>query len=174
MVDTKILIAVPTAEMARRADFYDYYNLLRKPIGSILTFAHGQSPARNRNLMIQQAIDHNCTHILFIDDDVAFEPDMLERLLAHDKDIVGGLYLMRNYPHHPIMFDEAQPDGRCLTHWLSDGETGLIEVVAQGLGCCLIKTKVFKTMQEPWIRLGELESDHWCDDIGFSTIQHSI
>ncbi len=167
MVDTKVLIAVPTAEMARRADFYDYFNLLEKPKGSIITFAHGQSPARNRNLMIQQAIEYDCTHILFIDDDVAFPPDMLIKLLAHDKDIVSGLYYMRSYPHTPICFDRAEADGRCGTHWLSDGESGLIEVVAVGLGCCLIKTKVFKTMQEPWIRLGELEVDHWCDDIGF-------
>lgn len=167
MVDTKILIAVPTAEMARRADFYDYFNFLQKPLGTIITFAHGQSPARNRNLMIKAALDQNCSHVFFIDDDVAFEKDILMKLLAHDKDIVGGLYYMRSYPHTPICFDYADEQGRCRTHYLSDGETGLIEVVAMGLGACLIKTEVFKKIEEPWIRLGELEKDHWCDDIGF-------
>jgi GT2 family glycosyltransferase len=161
------MIAVPTAEMARRADFYDYFNLLDKPVGSIITFSHGQSPARNRNLMIQQALENDCTHVFFLDDDVAFEKDLLSRLLAHDKDIVTGLYFMRNYPHTPIIFDYANETGHCRTHYLSDNEKGLIEIVATGLGCCLIKTEVFKKVEKPWIRLGELELDHWCDDIGF-------
>lgn len=147
MVDNKILIAVPTAEMARRADFYDYFNAIDKPIGTVITFSHGQSPARNRNIIIDGALKHECTHILFLDDDVAVQRDVLTRLLAHDKDIVGGLYLMRSYPHTPILFDYADDQGRCRTHYLKDGECGLIEVVAMGLGCCLIKTDVFKNME---------------------------
>lgn len=163
----KVLIGVPTAEVARRADFYDYYNMLEKPANSIATFAHGQSPARNRNLIIRQALDHDCTHVLFLDDDIAFHPTMLMQLLAHNLDIVSGLYLMRNYPHQPIIFQSADSEGRCLHRWLEDGMEGLIEIVACGLGAVLIKTEVFRKMEEPWIRLGELEKDHWCDDIGF-------
>lgn len=163
----KILVGVPTAEFARQAIFYDYFNLLKKPVGTICTFAHGQSPARNRNLIIQQALANDCTHILFIDDDVAFKDDLLERLLAHGKDIVTGLYLMRSFPHQPIIFDKAEADGRCLHHYPEAGEKGLIEIVACGLGACLINTNVFRVMEQPWIRLGELEKDHWCDDIGF-------
>ncbi len=167
----KVMIGVPTAEMARRADFYDYFNLLDKPEGTIISFAHGQSPARNRNLMIKTAIEKECTHILFLDDDLAFKPDMLNRLLAHDKDIVGGYYLMRNYPHKPIVFSWANEEGRCLHLFPTDNMTGLVECVALGLGAVLIKTSVFQAMHEElkdstWVRLGELENDHWCDDIG--------
>lgn len=165
---TKILVGVPTAEMARRADFYDYYNMLERPAGTICTFAHGQSPARNRNLIIEQAIAHECTHIMFLDDDVAFAPTLLSDLMKHsDKDVVTALYLMRNYPHQPIIFDEALEDGRCKHHYPADEKTGLIEIVACGLGACLIRIEVFKALEKPWIRLGELEKDHWCDDIGF-------
>lgn len=166
-LESKVLLAIPTMEMARQAIFYDYFNMLNKQPGTIITFAHGQSPARSRNLMIEQALEHKCTHIMFIDDDVAFEADLLDRLLAHDVDIVSGLYFMRNFPHTPIMFDNALEDGRCQIHLLSDGETGLIPIVAAGLGCCLIKTSVFEKLDKPWIRLGELEPDNWCDDIGF-------
>lgn len=163
----KVVIAVPTAEYARRADFYDYFHQLQLPPGTTVIFTHGQSPARNRNMMIRQALDMDATHIFFVDDDVICPPDTLMKLLAHDKDIVTGLYLMRNYPHKPIIFDKANPDGTCLWHYLKPGESGLVEIVAAGLGACLIKTDVFRKMEEPWIRLGELEKDHWCDDIGF-------
>jgi GT2 family glycosyltransferase len=164
---TRVMIAVPTGEFARRADFYDYYNMLEKPPGTICTFSHGQSPARNRNIMIEQALAHNCTHILFLDDDVAVRPTLLIDLLKHDKDMVSGLYLMRNYPHLPIMFDEAYSNGKCRYTFLYEGRKGLVEVVAAGLGACLIKTDVFRNMEKPWITLGELEKDHWCDDISF-------
>jgi len=168
-IEPKVMIAIPTAEYARRADFYDYFNLLEKPVGTGITFAHGQSPARNRNLMITRALENNFTHILFLDDDTAFKGDLLTKLLAADKDIITGLYLMRNYPHHPIIFKETDENGRCLHHFLNglDPYEGIIEIVACGLGACLIKTDVFRAMEEPWIRLGELEKDHWCDDIGF-------
>lgn len=163
----KILIGIPTAEYARRADFYDYLNGLIKPDGTYVFMSHGQSPARNRNLMIKYALEQNCTHVMFIDDDTAFPPDMLMKLLAHDVDIVTGLYLMRNFPHQPIIFDSSMEDGRCAYHFLDNNEKGLIEILNCGLGSCLIKTHVFKAIEEPWIRLGELEKDHWCDDIGF-------
>lgn len=164
---SKILVGVPTGDVARQAEFYDYYNMLEKPIGSICTFSHGQSPARNRNLIIEQALQYDCSHVLFLDDDVVFKPNLLNQLLSHDVDIVTALYLMRNFPHQPIIFDQADEKGRCINHYPSDNETGLIEIIACGLGACLIKTYVFTQLDKPWIRLGELELDHWCDDIGF-------
>ncbi len=166
-MDTKVLIGVATAEYARRADWYDYFNQLEKPLGTVMTFVHGQSPARNRNLVVDMAMANDCSHVLFVDDDVVMKPDALKKLLAHDKDIVSGLYLMRNYPHQPIAFDNALSDGRCLHSWLHDGKKGLIPVVAAGLGCLLIKIEVFKKIEKPYIRLGQLEKDHWCDDIDF-------
>lgn len=167
MKQERILIGVPTQEMARNASFYDYLDLLEKPEGTIITRSHGQSPARNRNLIIEKALELNVDRIMFFDDDVAFKPDTLTRLMKHDVDAVTGLYFMRNFPHQPIMFDLASPDGKCCYHYLSPGERGLVPIVNAGLGCCLIKTEVFRKMEQPWIRLGELERDHWSDDIGF-------
>lgn len=166
-MDPKILIIIPTCEIARRADFYDYADAIHRPEGTVQIRPHGQSPARNRNMAIQQGLDMECTHFFFLDDDVVPRPDALLRLLAHDKDMVSGLYLMRNYPHLPIMFDQSFNDGRCLFSFLRPGRKGLVEAVNTGLGCALIKAEVFKKMEKPWIRIGQLEKDHWCDDIDF-------
>jgi hypothetical protein len=165
--EPKICIGIPTSEMARQAVFYDHLDFLQKPENTIISRSHGQSPARNRNNIIEIALKSDCTHILFIDDDVAFRPQALLQLLAHDVDMVTGLYTMRNWPHQPIIFDLANEDGGCSHTYLSDGRSGLIKIVASGLGFCLIKTKVFRGLQPPWITLGELEKDHWCDDIAF-------
>lgn len=172
MVDyknAKVMIAIPTAEFARRADFQDWIDQIQVPEGITLikTSAHGQSPARNRNISIDLAKIHNCTHILFIDDDVLVPPDTLIRLLSHDVDMVTGLYVMRSFPHQPIIFDKVNDKKQVLWLQLKPGLQGLIKIVSGGLGCCLIKMSVFEKLKEPYIRLGEVELDHWCDDIGF-------
>lgn len=163
----KVMIAIPTAEFARRAEFYDYVNALEKPPDTMLMSVHGQSPAQSRNLMIDEAIKNNCTHILFLDDDVTFDTNMLHVLLGHDKDIVTGLYLRRNYPHVPLVFDVAKEDGACRYFFLKGNEERLVKIVAAGLGACLIKTHVFSKIEKPYVRLGEYAKDDWCDDIGF-------
>lgn len=166
-MDQKVLIGVPTGEFARRADFYDYINQIDKPIGTMYGASHGQSPAANRNVIIDQALKMGATHILFIDDDVLVPSDVIRRLLVHDVDIVSGLYLMRNFPHKPIAFDEVHNDGKCAHLELTPGRTGLVKVNGIGLGCCLIKSSVFNRLERPYIRLGELHKEHWDDDISF-------
>ena len=166
----KPCIAIPTSEYARRADFYDYLHLIdMSELECGISFTHGQSPARGRNILIETALQNECTHILFLDDDVVVRPNVLKQLLAHDKDIVSGLYLMRNHPHFPVLFDEAFSDGKCKFSFLSKDRQGLVQAVNCGFGCVLIKTDVFKKMADdiPWIRLGQCERDHWCDDVDF-------
>lgn len=167
-IKTKVMVGLSTAEMGRKADFYDSFHTFVKPANTYISLAHGQSPARNRNIIIQQALDTDCTHVFFLDDDVVIPNDALMKLLAHDKDIVSGLYLMRNHPHQPIAFDFAEEDGKC-RHLILDNYKGqdLIPIVGSGLGCLLVKTEVFRKMEKPWVRMGELESDMWCDDLGF-------
>lgn len=168
MNDLKVVIGLPTMEMARQAKFYDYLNQLERPLGTLLSCSHGQSPAMNRNIIIKQALEVDATHIFFIDDDVCIPRDALLKLLAHNKDIVSGLYLHRNYPHAPIAFNVAYNDGRCRYKFLENGDNGLVEIVNAGLGCALIRTEVFRTLgTENWIRLGQLNSQEWNDDIDF-------
>lgn len=164
---SKVLIGVPTKASTEHTDFYDYYNLIERIPDTLHMFARGQSPAKNRNLIIQAALDNECSHVLFIDDDVIPPPDILKKLLAHDKDVVSGLYPMRSFPHFPIAFDKVYENGFNRHLHLKDEIEGLIPITNCGLGCVLIKIEVFKKLPKPWITLGELEADGWCDDIAF-------
>jgi len=161
------MIGYVTGEYARRADFYDYINILQKPPDTFILPCHDRSPAAGRNLIIQKAFEHGCTHILFVDDDQVFETDALLRLLKHDKDIVSGLYLARAYPHQPLIFDVADDSGACLYAYLGPNDSGLKEIVAAGFGFLLVKTSIFEKLEKPYVRLGELDPEQWCDDIGF-------
>lgn len=163
----KIMLGVITAEYARRADFYDHHSMIEKPKDSICITVHGQSIANNRNRIVEQALVYGATHIMFLDDDVITRPDIIYQLLRHDKDIVMGLQLRRNFPHYPLVFDKCLDNNMFRIYELKDNETGLIKVIGGGLGCSLIRTDVFKKLEKPWFRLGELAPDQMNEDTGF-------
>ena len=47
---------------------------------------------RARNTLVQLFMDGDYTHLLFIDADLAFNPDSVMRMLDYDKDVVTGIY----------------------------------------------------------------------------------
>lgn len=77
------------------------------------------------------------THVLFIDDDIVVEPDYLERLLSHGKDIVAGICTRRNDPPIPNIryYDQETGDTRQIWEW---PDNQLIEIDAAGTGLMLL------------------------------------
>lgn len=171
--EKKVLVGLSTMEFVRRAEFLPFFISLQRQQGTFTLTVHGQSPAAARNTIIERALENNMTHVLFIDDDMIYEPDSLIRLMQHDVDIVTGLYLVRSFPHRPAFFDKAYNNGRCKYATMSpefgidNGKPGLVKGVNCGLGFVLISTEVFKKLDKPYVRLGEIEKDGWCDDVGF-------
>lgn len=166
-MEKKVLIGLSTGEYIRKAEFLPYFMALERPTNALAVSVHGQSPAKARNLIIEAAIENKCTHILFLDDDMILPKDTLMKLLAHDKDVVTALYLLRTFPHYPAMFDKKYDNGKCRFAFLTPEKSGLIRIVNGGLGCVLISMRVFEALEKPWIRLAEIAKDEWCDDIGF-------
>jgi hypothetical protein len=81
------------------------------------------------------------THLFWFDSDMVPPVDIITRLLAHEKDIVGCVYPRRAHPFdvlgHPLgAFDAVK--GGCIPYWLLPG------------GCCLVTSKVYRTTPRPW------------------------
>lgn len=118
-----------------------------------------------RNLITQEALNFvpGLTHLLWIDDDMTFEPDAVRRLLAHDLPIVGGLCFNRRHPYSPVLvyFTER---GFAFKY---DYPEGLVEVDATGAAFLLVKKEVFLKIREkypegPWSILGIGEDVSFC------------
>ena len=56
----------------------------------------------NRNQIVDEAVKNGSTHLMFIDSDIQFPVDGIDKLLAHDKEIVGGYYNTRR-GNNPVM-----------------------------------------------------------------------
>ncbi len=81
-----------------------------------VVFCKGDSlVTRARNNLIAKAMnDPNMTHILFIDNDITWEPFDILKLILHDKNIVGGIYPLKRYRWEKLI----ENDGENVKQWL--------------------------------------------------------
>jgi glycosyltransferase involved in cell wall biosynthesis len=82
----------------------------------------------------------------FIDTDMVFAPETLERLIAHDVDIVQVLCCMRHPPHEPVLWEYTAQQRNSAPV----GFPRLVEVQSLGAGGTLYRKRVFETLTGPW------------------------
>ena len=141
-----------------------------------------------RNKLAEAAISEGADYVLWIDADMRFPKNTIDRLLKHDKDIVGVNATTRTQPVKPtakkleIDYDKKE------NHWTSvdsKGKTGIERVTAIGCGVMLVKREVFLETPKPWFYFYELpggktlgEDVHFCvaaHDAGFETwVDHEL
>jgi len=133
--------------------------------------------AKARNTLVQMALDRDRNapfdYVFWADDDVIFPTDMLQKLIAHDKDIVSGLYFARKMPHWPQIYEYAKEAPGKFWFKIYYPPAELIEVDAVGAGCLLVKMDVFRKMEKPWFLFtDELGEDmyfcHKAKQMGYS------
>lgn len=132
-----------------------------------LVFHERTLPDVARSNIVTQAFQKSASHILFVDNDMTFDKDLLNRLIRHDKDIVGALTWWRVPPfypsvyrynpktkrpgdHDPILYPDVQLPLISKNNLTEFGK--LWEVDAIGMAATLIKTDVFKKLDPPYFR----------------------
>lgn len=151
----KLAIGLPLVDAKVPSQFLDSWVTLQKPAfvycRPMFPTGFGGDIATVRNDIVEQALVRGCTHLLFMDTDQTYPIDTIEKLISHDKDIVGAKVHIRYPPFHPTLFkyDKGEDD----YYMVSDEEwkkRELMEVDATGTGCILIKTSVFMDIEYPW------------------------
>jgi len=111
-----------------------------------------------RNSLVRTAVEEKCDYILFIDADMRFPKTTLERLLAHNKDIIGVNATTRMMPPKPTARNiQINEDGS--VDWLevfSNKKKGIGKVDAIGCGVMLIKTSCLKNIPQPYFYFEQL------------------
>ncbi len=85
------------------------------------------------------------THILFVDHDVMLRPNTLKRLLAHDKDIISGVYPLIRYGKVAWCLSRKEPFEAMPIDELPNNPFKA-KVICNGI--MLVKMKVFDNL--PW------------------------
>lgn len=85
---------------------------------------------------------------LYLDGDMTFPPDLLRRLMAHNKPFTGGLYFRRGLdPIYPLAFEYTDPPTLPFVPIFDYPSGGLLRVNATGSGCWLIHRDVFDAVK---------------------------
>lgn len=114
----------------------------------------------NRNKLVEVAKNGNATHIMFVDSDMTFPADALQRLLNYDLDVVCATASKR---------DESCRDMIGIPSSHEDAITSktLIEMDSVGLPFMLIKMSVFDGIKKPYFAEPENGEDLVPEDAYF-------
>ena len=143
----KILIAIPTARYIEADTFKSIYDL-EVPEGYETTFQYfyGYRVDQVRNLIADWVV-RDYDYLFSVDHDITFPSDTLKKLLAHDQDLVSGVYRQRLEPQ---MLEIYEPfGGRMSAEDLYAKNWKLIGIGGCGFGCVLVKKEVLRAVGYP-------------------------
>ena len=148
----KILVAVPCMDQVP-AQFAQSLATLRKVGACVIAFQCGSLIYTSRNNLAAEAVKRGMDYVFWLDSDMLFPPDTLEKLLDDIKKqegdvIMTGMYCRRVAPFHPTVFETLEIVDDVST-WTDYKEIpdGLFEVQGCGFGCVLAPTSVFVDVQ---------------------------
>lgn len=171
MSQKSTLICLPMMDMVHTSFMTSLLNLKR--VGKCqCAVAQSSLIYDARNNLSMQAIDSGSDYVLWLDSDMQFDSDLMERLSGHlddGKDIVTALYVKRTIPTGPVIYSEVD---------ITKTDTGLskpiavpyddyplnsvFEVEGCGFGACMVRTETLKRVTDtfglpfsPLLGLGE-------------------
>ena len=114
MKDKKIMIAVPCMDMVS-ARFAQSLATLKKVGTCTVSFLMGSLIYDSRNRLAGMAVQMEADYILWLDSDMVFQPDTLERMMRvldehPEVDVLSGLYFRRGHPFTPVIFSKLEID----------------------------------------------------------------
>tara|TARA_R100000700_G_C3173321_1_gene147839 strand:+ start:1671 stop:2444 length:774 start_codon:yes stop_codon:yes gene_type:complete len=131
---------------------------------------------RARNTLVQLFMDDKTsTHLLFIDADIAFNPESVFRMIDFDKDVVTGVYPRKTIDWRKtkkkILENPDVSEDELLAYSLQynlnvkdpnhiEAKGGFIEVLDAATGFMLIKKVVFEKMAEAYPELKFKSDQH--------------
>lgn len=153
-MDKKVLIAIPCMDMVS-ARFAQSLATLKKVGQCTVSFLMGSLIYDSRNKLAGYAVQMEADYMLWLDSDMVFPPDTLERMMKtieeNDIDILCGLYFRRTHPFTPVLFNKLERDGETLVFEdVKEIPDDLFEVAGCGFGCVLMKTDVLFDIGANW------------------------
>lgn len=188
----RILIAVPTFESIYPDTYQAVYELDRGEHEVHFEFVRGYDIATARNRIAQRSLDVGADAVLMVDNDVVLPKDALLKLLECGKDVCLGYYAHRGtdnqYHGNTCICKLKAPDGSDYYHYpleseysaaemneLKEAGKTAIKVHGGGMGCALIRTKVFRKASYPWydwVNYGDANRGILSEDLYFCSLCH--
>jgi hypothetical protein len=139
---------------------------LHIPVNTAIDWRFGSDRGVSRNKLVRAMLDRGSEWIWFVDDDQAFPPTILRRMLQHEQPVVSALYVQRSKPFLPIAYKEKRDGAYWPLNLQEHGPNELVQVVGVGTGGLLVRSEVFRQLGDvPWFvhTTGQSEDLYFCD-----------
>jgi len=159
------IAAVIANDSARYSLFWSCWTNLQVPSNWKRESLIGGDWCGARNTLCELTLQSEADYLWFMDDDHAFSPDLLLKLLRHELPLVVPVCLTRSAPFAPVTFterfsDDERGNARYLPLYLPDQESqGLVELEAGGCAGMLIHRNVLQAIEPPWFEYGFASED---------------
>ena len=164
MIDRKITIGIPcqgTVKMQTAMSLIEIISTANWPTYTF--FQSGCYVHENRKKIVEAAKEVGSTHLFFLDSDIYADGDVVKKLMAHDKDIVGCSYNQRSFPLiSTVKFAKDEE-----IYAVDKLPPELFQCYGLGTGCLLINMRVFDIIDKPWFFFDEYKGDLLGEDIWF-------
>jgi len=115
----------------------------------ITTLRNESLVTRARNILTAMFLESECTHLMFIDSDIEFQPEAILRALAYDKPIMAAAYPKKALPvQYAINFKFVDAQTRKIRV-----ENGAVEVLDASTGFFLVKRSTIEKMCQAYPEL---------------------
>lgn len=164
----KILIAIPSGDDLA-VEFVQSLLALR-PVDNVeIKIQSGSLVYLSREMLATYAVNNGFDYVLWLDSDMTFAPDLLEKMIADDVDMVAGLFFQRRPPCHPAMWKSivmGEGSDRSDERYLNYPENEMFEIDACGMAAVLVKCDVIRAVYDKYFRTFEPISGYG-EDISF-------
>ena len=160
----KVAIGIPTPE-------YVHVDFALKNLPQIIFYTKSKFPDielfimdkggvrtdSNRNSILKECLDEGVEAILWLDSDMVYPINILEKYINADVDIVGSLYFKRSEPYEPIAYVKGDNPNKPFSYVdvTALPKDQLVEVDGLGYGGLFVKTKVYEVMgDDKWTTYG--------------------
>ena len=107
----RTMIAVPCMDMVHTL-FFASFVAMNKPEGTEVAIASCSLIYEARHTLAKKAMDDGFDRVMWLDSDMVFEPDLMNRLSAdldQGLDFVSAVYFSRKNPISPIVYETCHP-----------------------------------------------------------------
>lgn len=151
---TKYLIAVPTMDMMHTA-FAASLIGMRRVGASKVAFMSNSLVYDGRNKLAQEALDEGVDRVLWLDSDMQFKPDLMERLAADmddGRDYVSALFFTRRFPMAPCFYKTVRINGNkgTVVPYTDYPRDKIFRVDGTGFGAVMISTKLLRDVADKY------------------------
>jgi len=144
------LVATPFAySLAGLVGFISSKGLPSRPESSVLLSIDIQESSvihGNRENLVMRALERGNTHLLFLDHDMSFEPNIIDVMFSRRQPVVVTNYVIRS-EEKTFVAVSLNGDRRIETN---EKSTGMEPIAYSGFGVSLFDLEVFKKVPQPW------------------------